>query len=112
MIKQVYDDPLERLALENPEIQRMREGWAYIELERTLRLAHIRCLGSAEIVARLPGIIEDPYRNELLIRLGELELSKEQIEAVATAVRTLASYGDTLQSREKPRVDATIARIV
>jgi hypothetical protein len=112
MTKQFYEDPLERLALENPDIQRMRERWAYTELERTLRLARIRCLGAAKIVARMPGIIEDSDRNELLIRLEELELSKEQIEAVATAVRTLATYGDTLPSREKLRVDATIARIV
>ncbi len=107
-----HDDVIEHVHPEHPDIRRLRVQGVLAELELTLRLGRIRCLGAAEIVARLPGIVEDSDQNELLIRLAELELTQEQIEAVANVVRMLAAYGDTLRSREKPRVDATIARIM
>jgi hypothetical protein len=90
----------------------MRDQWALYDLIRSVHLARVRCLGATEIIARLPGITEDSDRNELLLRLEELELTQEQIEAVANVVQMLSAYGDTLPSRDKPRVDATIARIV
>jgi hypothetical protein len=103
---------LDRLASKNPDVRRMRERWEADELVRTLALAGIRCLGPDEILARLPSILVDPNRNEILLRLAEVQLLPEQIEAVATIVRQLAAYGETVSSREKPRVDATIARII
>jgi hypothetical protein len=112
MVKHLYDDPLDRLAAENPDYARARHGWAYAELESTLRLARIRCLGPAAVVARMAGILDDSDRDDLLVRLGELKLTHEHIRTVANVVRRLASYGDTLPSREKARADATIARII
>ena len=112
MLMDDHDDVIERVHSEHPDIRKLRVQRVLAELELTLRLGRIRCLGAAEIVARLPGIVEDSDQNELLIRLAELELTQEQIEAVANVVRMLAAYGDTLRSRDKPRVDVTIARIM
>ena len=112
MLIETQEDGIDYVKSEHPDIRRWRVQCVLDELERTLRLGRIRCLGAAEIVARLPGIVEDSDQNELLIRLAELELTQEQIEAVVNVVRMLAAYGDTLRSRDKPRVDATIARII
>lgn len=106
------NEQMKRLAEENPDIRRMVERRALHELNRTLHRARIRCLEPDEIIGRLPKIMTDADRGELLIRLAELELTQDQIEAVADAVRMLAAYGETVPSREKPRVDATIARII
>jgi hypothetical protein len=107
-----HSEQLQKLAEQHPEVRRMMEQSALNELKRSIHMARIRCLKPSEVIDRLPGIMGDADRNELLFRLTEVDFSDDQIETIAEAVRELADYGEVVPSREKPRVDGTIARIL
>ena len=82
------------------------------DIERALKLAEIRALPLNDVLARVPKLLTDERRTEILIRLQEDSLSAEDAAVLADHVQRLSDEWDGLPSREKARGDATLARLL
>jgi hypothetical protein len=82
------------------------------DIDKALRLAEIRALPLNDVLARVPTLLNDERREEILIRLQEESLSDEDAVGLADHVRRLADEWDRLPSRAKARGDATLMRLL
>jgi hypothetical protein len=81
------------------------------DLKKTLRYARIRCLAFEEILHRLERIWEYPEYSEVIAALGERELSILQEKKLVQVLIGLSQVGDQLDTKNKIKVDRTLARV-
>lgn len=81
-------------------------------VERALRMAEIRVLPIRELLDRIPQILDDDDREQILFHLNEVDLPGEDAETFAKTVELLSDEWERLPSREKARADAILSRLI
>ena len=97
---------------DDPIYAAVRLEWAVAEVERALKMAEIRALPVAELLDRIPNLLDDDDREQIIYHLNEVEFDREEAAAFARITETVAGEWERLPSREKTRADAILARLI
>ncbi len=110
MARQNYD-PLAEL-LNDPGLAEELRRAQLVELDRTIRLADVRCISFDELLSRIERLWEDEEASEIVYRASTEEFGYDQFCAIARSVRRLADAVDRMPSPSKARIDRAMKRIL
>lgn len=82
------------------------------ELDRTIRLADVRCISFDELLSRIERLWHDDGASEIVYRASTEELSHNRLGALAQSVKRLADAADRLPSPFKATIDRAVKRIL
>ncbi len=81
------------------------------ELESTFVRARVRVLRFSELVERIPGLLSDPDREEIIRRFREIEMNPTGGAVLLPAIQAFAEVSERLPSRDRARADAIVGRL-
>jgi hypothetical protein len=82
------------------------------ELERTLRLAKLRCLSTSELVSKLPLLLESDDRDAVLFAMLERRMSHAHQRHLVEMLKNLAERGETRQPAHRAKLDSAIRQLI
>jgi hypothetical protein len=82
------------------------------KLDRTIRMAEIRCIPFDELLGRIERLWSDDAASEITFRASEEPLSHNQLHALAESVKRLADASEHLPSALKSSIDRAVRRLL
>jgi hypothetical protein len=107
-----WDDQLPEDLRRRPDIVAARRQLQLQEIDRTIRLADVRCIPFESLLNRIEKLWKDEAASEIVFRVCEEPLSHNQLHALAQSVKFLADAVDCLPSASKTTIDRAVRRMV
>jgi hypothetical protein len=96
----------------NPVLVEAHRTMMLDEIDRTIRMAEIRCLPFDDMLRRIEHLWDDDAAGEIVYRACSEPLSQNQLCALAESVSRLAETVEGLPSTLKAKLDRAIKRIL
>lgn len=90
-------------------IERLR---AIYRLSSTLRQARVRTLSFSDLLTRIPTLLDEPDRCDIIRRLEEIELDDTEATDLAAAIVDFDGVCQRLPSTARSRADSIIGRLI
>jgi hypothetical protein len=103
-----FEDSLDGLHIRERAVLEM----ALADVDRALRMAEIRAKPLQALIDQLPTLLDDDDREQIIYRLGEVQLNDDETTALASRIAKPAIDWEDLPFRDKARADSILGQLI